>query len=93
MKPRLEPCDHTPEDSLAWSGVIWLANRGSGYTGSYLWTRSLMQDRRDADLMLDAQMWKFRGVAYIANVIGTAGELVPCRGRPVDFWGTGVDIT
>lgn len=54
MKPRLEPCDHTEADAHVWTCVV-LAAAGLSRFGSLLWTRSLMQDRSDADLMLKAR--------------------------------------
>ncbi len=48
MKPRLEPLEHTAADALMWADVNW---RGGPRFGPTLWTRSLMQDRRDAELM------------------------------------------
>lgn len=61
---RLEPCDQTTEDASAWAEIIFrLGNRGS--LGSVLWTRSLMGDRRDADVMLAGQDWPEKSV-YLA---------------------------
>lgn len=52
MKP-LEPCEHTADDCLAWAAV----NLRSGpRLASARYTFSLMQDRRDAQLMLGAQL-------------------------------------
>lgn len=51
MKPRLEPVDHTEHDAFVWAHVV-LEAPGPVRFGSTLWTRSLMQDRHDADRML-----------------------------------------
>lgn len=61
---RLEPCDQTSEDATAWAAVIFrLGDRGR--FGSVVWTRSLMGDRRDADLMFAGQDWPKKSV-YLA---------------------------
>lgn len=51
MKP-LEPLEHTAEDALMWAELNW---RGGPRFGPTLWAYSLMQDHRDADVMLQAQ--------------------------------------
>lgn len=52
MKPLLEPVEHTDDDAIAWA---YVHGRGGPRFGPTLWTRSLMSDRRDATLMLQAQ--------------------------------------
>ncbi len=52
---RIEPGELTEADELAWFDVQLRLRRGRG--GSFLWTRSLMQDGRDADLMLSRAQW------------------------------------
>lgn len=77
MKLRLEPCDHTEEDTLAWAHVIW----GHTVGGSTLWTRSLMQDRRDANLMLMAAEMRvggWGGGLTIEN--GDLNDFIDCGG-------------
>lgn len=49
VTPRLEPLEHTGADCIAWAQVNW---RGGPRLGSVRYARSLMQDRRDAALML-----------------------------------------
>jgi hypothetical protein len=55
MKPRLEPCDATDADAIAWAELVFRLSRKGRMLGSVLWTRSLMQDRTDASLMFRAQ--------------------------------------
>lgn len=50
------------------------------------------QDRRDADLMLLAQQWKFRGVGYIRRAGLAGAEWHDVRGRPAECSGPGYDI-
>lgn len=57
MKPRLDPQELTGPDAIAWAGVQW---RGGPRFGPALWTRSLMDDSRDAELMLQAQRARYR---------------------------------
>lgn len=57
MKPRLEPCDHTDEDAFAWAHVVLEAPAPRMF-GNVLWTRSLMQDRRDSDLIFELACMK-----------------------------------
>lgn len=52
MKSRLEPADHTEQDAYAWAKVVLDAPSPAMF-GSVLWTRSLMQDRRDADIIYE----------------------------------------
>lgn len=53
-KIRAEPCEQTIADAIVWATVMFrLGNRGR--FGSVLWTRSLMRDRDDANLMYRAQ--------------------------------------
>ena len=51
---RLKPIEHTGCDAIAWGGVQWRCGPRFGPT---LWTRSLMSDRRDAELMLEGQLF------------------------------------
>jgi hypothetical protein len=79
MKPRLEPLDHTDEDSMAWADVLL---RYAERHGGTLWTRSLMQDRRDADLMFEAQ--RLRSYTFPVDLpplvlIGSSGH-IDCGG-------------
>ena len=53
MKPRLEPCDGTWEDQLAWDHALARILRGRtmrSYMGYYL--LCTFADRRDAELMV-----------------------------------------
>lgn len=50
MTQRLEPCDHTEEDAFVWAHVVLKVSSANRF-GSLLWTRSLMQDRCDAQVM------------------------------------------
>lgn len=70
MTERLESQELTQEDLEAWFEVIWRLKR----PGQVLWTRSLMQDEWDAELMSEAQ--------DIARFGGCAIELygIPVRG-------------
>ena len=46
----LEPVDHTAMDSIVWAEVCIRTNESAGT----LYTRSLMEDQRNAKLMLQA---------------------------------------
>ncbi len=52
MKAPTEPYEHTGADCVAWAEVNW---NGGPRLGPIRYTLSLMQDRRDAALMLGAQ--------------------------------------
>lgn len=56
MTTRLEPCDATEADAIAWAELVFRLGGHGGTLGSVLWTRSLMQDRNDASLMYRAQL-------------------------------------
>ena len=72
-KIRAEPCEQTIADAIVWATVMFrLGNRGR--FGSVLWTRSLMRDRDDANLMLLAQELAQFGNAAI-SIYG-----IECRG-------------
>lgn len=69
MKPRLEPSDHTEDDAFVWAHVV-LEAPGPARFGSTLWTRSLMQDRRDADLMLDIAICRGHPAGEFKGLLG-----------------------
>lgn len=87
MKPRLEPCDHTEEDAYAWAGVV--LNARPDRFGTILWTRSLMQDRRDADLMLTLTRAK-DGLRSLKATAQTLYDGLTAREQDVmrHLWGT-----
>lgn len=55
---RLEPAELIEEDCRIWFDVHFRLGRPA----SFLWTRSLMQDGRDATLMLTAQRFRCLGI-------------------------------
>ena len=55
MKARLEPCDATDDDAIAWAELVFRLGAHGSMLGSVLWTRSLMQDTNDAMLIYRAQ--------------------------------------
>ena len=54
MIGRKAPCDQTEADAMAWADVVFRLG-AQGRLGSVLWTRSLMQDGRDANIMLNIE--------------------------------------
>lgn len=54
LNPILQPLEHTAEDCLAWAHVNWRCPR----FGSVRWTRSLMADRRDHEMMLKRERFR-----------------------------------
>ena len=79
MRPRLEPCDATDADAIAWAELVFRLSRKGRMLGSVLWTRSLMQDRTDASLMFRAQWPSNRGATDLWLASTLWAEV---RGKP-----------
>ena len=77
MKGRLEPCDATDADAIAWAMFVFRVGKESSMLGSVLWTRSLMQDRNDASLMYRAQSNRRATDLWLPSTLW-----VEVRGRP-----------
>jgi predicted nucleic acid-binding protein len=76
MKPPLEALQVTDED---FDIYVRMAGRyrKHGYAVLKLYDTA---DRRDAELMLTAQAWRFRGLGAITRYPTSSGDLVDCRG-------------
>lgn len=80
MKPRLEPCDATDADAIAWAELVFRLGNNGGMLGSVLWTRSLIQDRGDASLMYRAQLPANR---HVTDLWGASTLWTEVRGWPL----------
>ncbi len=69
MKPRLQPPELLPEDSVAWAEVTFWAEAACFQFGSRLFSSSLHADRRDADNMLNWMAWRHRNTYGAALLI------------------------
>lgn len=86
MKPRMDPAPLTAEDILIWNS-LW-RNKAARQQSAMTWLNP-MCDRRDADLMYLAQLWR-RGQMVMDHTYAHNG---PCGRFAIDAIRCGGDIT